>query len=257
MKLGVYVDGYNLYYGGRSHFGRGTPGWRWFDPRRLAQSVLNGQITYALQQGLNDMASQWATASITRVVYCTARIDAKQNPGAQFDQDVYLKALVAANAVDHIEYGAYVSRVKSAPVATKDPTTQRPVIVSSNWPLMVKDSSRQDVPGASFLVSYLHNEEKGSDVNVATHVLRDVLTGAVDGVVVISNDSDLRLPIEEAKQRVPVGIVNPGTSRPAGALKCATNSGSFHHWNRNLVPGDFTGSQMNDPVAKYAKPTGW
>jgi hypothetical protein len=38
-------------------------------------------------------------------VYCTARIDGASNPSGQADQDVYLKALMAAGSVDHIEYG--------------------------------------------------------------------------------------------------------------------------------------------------------
>lgn len=27
MKVGVYIDGFNLYYGGRTLFGRSAPGW--------------------------------------------------------------------------------------------------------------------------------------------------------------------------------------------------------------------------------------
>lgn len=40
MKVGVYVDGYNLYYGGRGICGRGTAGWRWLDVRTLAYTVI-------------------------------------------------------------------------------------------------------------------------------------------------------------------------------------------------------------------------
>ena len=54
------------------------------------------------------------------MVYCTARIDGVSNPSGQADQDVYLKALLAAGSVDHIEYGTYVARVKMAPLAVKD-----------------------------------------------------------------------------------------------------------------------------------------
>ena len=45
------------------------------------------------------------------------------------------------------------------------------------------------------LATVRKREEKGSDVNVATHLLVDVLTGAIDAAIVISNDSDLALPI--------------------------------------------------------------
>jgi hypothetical protein len=47
------------------------------------------------------------------------------------DQDVYLKALLAAGSVDHIEYGTYVARVKTAPLAVKGPQG-RPGLVSPN-----------------------------------------------------------------------------------------------------------------------------
>jgi len=42
-------------------------------------------------------------------------------------------------------------------------------------------------------------EEKGSDVNVATHLLLDALAQppAMDAAIVISNDSDLELPVRE------------------------------------------------------------
>ena len=72
---------------------------------------------------------------------------------------------------------------------------------------MVRDgSTAQDIADAHFLVSYRHIEEKGSDVNVASHLLLDVLSNQVEAAIVISNDSDLRFPIQECRQRVPVGV---------------------------------------------------
>lgn len=116
-------------------------------------------------------------ARVAQVTYCTARVDAVTNPSAHVDQDVYLKALLATGSVDWIEYGNYVARTKAALVALDDPQTRRPVIQTSGWPLMIQDSSGADVPGARFMVRYLHLEEKGSDVNVASHLLLDVLSG--------------------------------------------------------------------------------
>ena len=40
MNVGVYVDGFNLYYGGQAHCGQGTAGWRWLDIRALAVDLL-------------------------------------------------------------------------------------------------------------------------------------------------------------------------------------------------------------------------
>ena len=53
-------------------------------------------------------------------------------------------------------------------------------------------------------------EEKGSDVNLASYLLMDTFKGECDTAVVISNDADLKKPIEIAMQEgVKVGVVNP------------------------------------------------
>jgi hypothetical protein len=108
IRVGVYIDGFNLYYGGRAHCGQSTAGWRWLDVRALAEDLLGRRKAWTAEG-----------AQITRVLYCTASIDAVTNPVGQREQDAYLKALVAGGSVDHIQYGHYVSRVKSAPLATR------------------------------------------------------------------------------------------------------------------------------------------
>ena len=70
MRIGVYVDGFNVYYGGRGICGRGTPGWRWLDLRALATDLISRR-------------ARWAGATVDRVVYRTARIDAVSNIGAR------------------------------------------------------------------------------------------------------------------------------------------------------------------------------
>ena len=107
VRIGVYVDGFNLYYGARGICGRGTPGWRWLDLRALATSLVSQHRS-------------WPDAQVNRVVYCTARIDAASNPSGARDQETYLHALEAAHSVDLIEYGTYVSHVRTAPLATRD-----------------------------------------------------------------------------------------------------------------------------------------
>lgn len=54
-------------------------------------------------------------------------------------------------------------------------------------------------------------EEKGSDVNLAAYLLDDCFTNDFDEAVVISNDSDLALPIElvTTKYRKGVWVINP------------------------------------------------
>lgn len=242
MRVGVYIDAYNVYYGGRGLCGRGAPGWRWLDIRSLANSLIAA-------------STDWPNAHVARVVYCTARVDTATNPAAQRDQDIYLKALVSHGSVDHIEYGKYVYRVKYAPLATRD-RKGRPQLVAPQWPIMVQDNGAPCQSGV-FMASFANSEEKGSDVNVASHLLLDVLGGAVDAAIVISNDSDLSFPLAEARKRVPVGLVNPSDGRLAGDLKGSPHVGVGKHWWRQLNASDFQQHQMPDPVGRYARPVGW
>jgi uncharacterized LabA/DUF88 family protein len=249
VRVGVYVDGYNLYYGGRGLCGQGIPGWRWLNIRALAGRLLAS-------------APSWAGAQVDRVVYCTAVIDAASNPSGFVDQDIYLKALVASSSVDLIEYGSYVSRVKYAPLAVKaESRNAGPHLVTSQWPIMVQDAQGNPVPNATFMVSYAHREEKGSDVNVASHLLVDVLTSQVDAALVISNDSDLKYPVSYARSKVPVGLINPSRSYLAGALKGQRGDGVGGHWWKQLTAADFQTCQLSDPVTSpagtYARPAGW
>ena len=60
-------------------------------------------------------------------------------------------------------------------------------------------------------VQVIKTEEKGSDVNLAAHLLHDAHTGKFDIGVVISNDSDLLEPIKLVREHLkkPVGVLNP------------------------------------------------
>lgn len=243
MYVGVYIDGYNLYYGGRSCCGRGTPGWRWLDIRALAESLVSER-------------ANWAGARVARVVYCTARVDVTESPSSHADQDVYLRALRATGSVDYIEYGSYVARVKTAPLAIRG-RNGRPRLVAAGWPVMVQSAEGEAVSGARFMVSVAQREEKGSDVNVASHLLLDILSGAVDAAVVVSNDSDLRFPIEQARSLVPVGLVNPTTREIAGVLRATAQTGVGRHFWRQLTAEDFLAHQLPDPAEGYRMPKGW
>lgn len=239
----MYIDGYNLYYGGKFLCGPGTPGWRWLDLRALATRLA---ITH----------SAWTRANIDRIVYCTARISGADNAIGSQEQDAYLTAIASAGIVDHIEYGLYVNRTATAPLATKN-RRGRPVLTRPVWPVTIKDGSGHDDPDATFFVSVARREEKGSDVNVASHLLIDVLAGSVDAAIVISNDSDLKLPIDEVRQRVPVGLVNPSKNQLAGALRGTPTTGVGNHWWYQLTPADFYACQLPDPTGRVPKPPPW
>ena len=245
MRVGVYIDGLNLYYGGRSRFGRGTSGWRWLDLRLLGERLLTNR---------NDWTAHGA--AISRVVYCTALVDTRLGQGSHRRQQVYLAALRANSSFDHLEQGRFALRLKTAQLATRG-RKGRPVVHTSRWPIMVRDSHGRDVPDARFVVSYLNSEEKATDVNVASHLLFDVLTEQVEAAIVISNDSDLRLPIRLSRQRVPVGTVNPSKKRMAGDLKGQRDEGPGMHWWYQLTDDDFLASQLPHTVGPFHRPPGW
>jgi NYN domain len=244
MRVGVYVDAFNLYYRGRAHFGSGVAGWRWLDLRALASTLVGEQ------------AGLWTQARVMQVTYCTARVSARDNASGSRDQDVYLKALISSGSVDLIEYGYYASKVKVRPMAIPD-RKDRPKLVHPGGPVKVKTGGMLDDPNAIFMVSIADREEKGSDVNVATHLLIDVFEQKIDAAVVISNDSDLALPIKHARARVSVGIVHPGTNYPAGALSGRLGDGVGGHWWRQLAKPDYVIHQLPDPAGRYRRPAGW
>lgn len=63
-------------------------------------------------------------------------------------------------------------------------------------------------------------EEKGSDVNLATHLINDAWKGRFDGALVISNDTDLVTPIQIVTQerQLVVFIACPGRWQAADQL---------------------------------------
>jgi phage terminase large subunit-like protein len=243
MRVGVYIDGFDVYYGGRGLCGKSTAGWRWLDVRALATRLITTH-------------SAWTGVTVHRVVYCTAGISGADNPIGNREQDAYLRALRRANVVDRIEQGNYVRRVATAPLATPD-RKGRPVLTTPAWPVTIKDGTGQDDPNAQFFVSVARREEKGSDVNVAAHLLIDVLEHHVDGAVVISNDSDLKYAIEEARKRIPIGTINPSKSTTAGKLRGSPAAGVGNHWWYQLTVADFHACQLPDPADGVSKPVPW
>lgn len=245
MRVGAYIDGLNLFYGGRSICGRGQPGWRWLDLRQLSQRLIDRRRSWTAQG-----------ATLHRIVHCTAFIDGHTNRNRRRDQDRYVAALRQHRSFDELMEGRFQPRLMHAPLATIG-SSGRPEVVTSHWPVMVQDSQGNAVPDAVFMVSQLRNEEKGSDVNLASQLLLDVLTQSVDAAIVISNDSDLRFPICESRLRIPVGVVNPSSARLAGDLRGNQSDGVGDHWWYQLDAADFTSCQLPDLVGAYAKPDDW
>lgn len=86
-------------------------------------------------------------------------------------------------------------------------------------------------------------EEKGSDVNLATHLLHDAWAGRYDAALVFSQDTDLLEPLRLARhelgKRVEVVVLD---GRKPGKLAL---SGSYQH---HLTPARLAAAQFPDSV---------
>ena len=135
------------------------------------------------------------------------------NPAKTQRQGFYPKALELHGSVDVIEEGLYSSWAKELvmtvePAGTRAPSAMRDLQNQISWSPGLRVRRNND---ALLFATARKREEKGSDVNLATHLLADVLERRADAAIVICNDSDLALPIRIARNHIPVGVINPGT----------------------------------------------
>src|SRR5258708_17280557 len=97
-------------------------------------------------------------------------------------------------------------------------------LVSQKWAGLVQPPEFRPAfvlpPAAAPEVAYVwKTEEKGSDVNLGVHLVRDAFKGAFELAAVLTNDTDLFEPIRIVTQEVglPVTLLTP-TAKPAGQL---------------------------------------
>ena len=205
MKLNVYVDGFNLYYGSI----KSTP-YKWLNPLAMTKLLFP-----------ND--------SIHKIKYFSARVSARPtDPDQPIRQGTYFRALQTVPEVEIIE-GRFLTKEVVMPLA--DSTPQKYVRV-------------------------IKTEEKGSDVNLAVHLLNDAYRKDFEVAVMVTNDSDLLEPLKMVKYQLglPVGIVNP-QKHPSFHLK------QHATFIKTLRKGVLSASQFPDMLTDmhgtFHKPAGW
>lgn len=154
---------------------------------------------------------------VDKIKYFTARVSSRF-PGdmCSLHQETYLRAL---RTIPNLEI--YFGLFKSKPV-----------------------TMRLAVPlGGQNYASVIKTEEKGTDVNLASHLLVDAAKGKFEVAVVISNDSDLVAPIMMAKSEFgkEVGILNPGQSQARELVNLA-------NFTRPIRKGVLAASQFPDRI---------
>ena len=238
FRVGIYIDGYNLYYGGKTLFPRGN--WKWLDVRKLVCSQF-------------PRHEPWGDAEVKRVLYFTSEVT--NSPETLRRQQAYLEALRIHDSVDYIVYGKFKSFKDENYAVTGHYTKFKKVSMAID-PLPNEDWVQLD--SENFIkVSHQRNEEKGSDVNLASHLLIDLLTDQLDAAVVVSNDADLAYPISYARTRIPVGVINPRGGKTAGDLKGSPSDGVGDHWWYSLKAEDFLAAQLPDNVEGVTRPETW
>ncbi len=158
-------------------------------------------------------------ATVERIRYFTARVaDRPNDPGQAARQDAYLRALRTIPNLDIYEGRFLTSQVRMAAV--------------------------NPAPGAPRTVQVYKTEEKGSDVNLATMLLLDAVRSECDEAVVISNDSDLVMPIRLTREELGkrVGVLNPGLLFSQAMLEAAT-------FYRPISLKTFAAAQFPNPLS--------
>lgn len=201
----AYIDGFNFYKGVLEK----RPHLKWLNLKSFCQSLV-------------------PDFNLGEVFYFTARIKERyQGDEAPRRQHLYLRALEASGV--KIVCGRTVKNRERIRVAT---TKRKEILVPelpSNLGLTqfalskIANSVKPDLPKAQ--VSYF--SEKGTDVNLASYMLRDAFKNNVKSFLLISGDTDLLTPVRFLKEMSAlIQVAVPHHGQQISAFKeCATRVG--------------------------------
>jgi hypothetical protein len=103
----------------------------------------------------------------------------------------------------------------------------------------------------------IKTEEKGSDVNLAAHVINDGYKGLYEVAVIVSNDSDLVEPIRIVRSELslPVIVLNPCLDTPSHELR------KYATFIKPIRTGVLSASQfppkLKDATGEFHRPPSW
>ena len=167
---------------------------------------------------------------IRTIKYFTARVSAAPaDPSKPQRQDVYLRGLQHFRPHVQVFYGGFLTHKVWAPLV-------RPI-------------------GPRQKVEIFRTQEKGSDVNLAVHLLNDGWLDAYDCAAVVTNDSDIAEALRLVRQHhgKRIGLITPGKGRPSRQLMAHAD------FSRHIRPNALRGSQLPNPIpgTNIRKPALW
>ena len=167
-----------------------------------------------------------------KIKYFTALVNSRpHDPDQPHRQQIYLRALKTIPDLEII-LGHFLSHEVSMPLANCAPGHQR-------------------------YTQVIKTEEKGSDVNIATHLLHDGYQGAYGVAIVMSNDSDLVEAIRIVRNELKKGVIvlNPFKDTPSVELSRVAT------FVKPIRQGVLAASQfpvsMQDQNGSFHKPPKW
>ncbi len=171
---------------------------------------------------------------IVKIRYFTALVqDRPDDPQKTVRQLTYLRAIATQSLIE-THFGHFITR----------PASMLLVDPPSTGPRFVK---------------VFKTEEKGSDVNLATHLLLDAFKNRCEIAVVVSNDSDLAEAVRVAQSDlgIQVGLINPHPrkrrSRKLNELPCLF----FKQIPKRALADAQLPDIIRDAQGEIRKPKGW
>ena len=172
---------------------------------------------------------------IQKIKYFTARIQpTPHNPDQHLRQQVYFRAL-RTNPKIELHFGKFRSESKSLPVHP--------------W--------KYKKDGTPWLKKVRFSQEKGSDVNLASHFVSDVLTEPVEAFIVLTNDSDQVMPMKLMQERTNkvIGLIVPESAPSKELMKLKLPV--IRKVRTGILKCSLLPAEMADNKGTFTKPIDW
>ncbi len=200
LRTRVYIDGYNLYYGCL----KGSP-YKWLDPIVLFEQHI---IPTSMPPGMHAIPLPLS------IKYFTAKIveraaKAEDSVSSQARYHTALRKLYDGR-IELVE--GYYSIVES----------KAKIVDGGKWPRDCEE------------IVVWKLEEKQSDVNLALQAYHDAITGEVDQVIIVTNDTDIVPALALIRRHTPVivGLVIPTKQNEREVNKDLADEA---HWVRDQI----------------------
>lgn len=169
---------------------------------------------------------------VLKIKYFTALVNPRpDDPGQPVRQQIYLRALRSIPNLEII-LGHFLTHTVSMPLANCPPKKQK-------------------------YVQVIKTEEKGSDVNIATHMLNDGYKEAYTVAILVSNDSDLVEPIKIVRNELKKAVIvlNPSLTTPSQEL--ARYATFVKPIRQGVLAASQFPAQIQDQNGVFHKPANW